>query len=80
MNDNKRKGDMPIPEHVEKYLNEDQQAQLQTLERFGWNIKFIRRPLFQEPVVIVVNPSVNSIAVVENDGRLNQQPGIELRA
>ncbi len=71
---------MPIPEHVEKYLNEDQQAQLQTLERFGWNIKFIRRPLFQEPVVIVVNPSVNSIAVVENDGRLNQQPGIELRA
>lgn len=71
---------MPIPEHVEKYLNEDQQAQLQTLEKFGWNIKFIRRPLFQEPVVIVVNPSVNSIAVVENDGRLNQQPGIELRA
>ena len=71
---------MPIPEYVEKYLNEDQQAQLQTIERFGWNLKYIRRPIFQDPVVIVMNPDIGSVAVVENDGSLNQQPGIEIRA
>ena len=71
---------MPIPEYVEKYLNEDQQAQLQTIERFGWNLKYIRRPIFQDPVVIVMNPDIGSVAVVENDGSLNQQPDIEMRA
>ena len=79
MNDEKRKGDQPVPEHVKDYLNTAQLAELHSIESFGWKLKYIRRPLFQEPVVVVVNAQGNSIGVLEDDGRLNLEPGIDTR-
>lgn len=79
MSDEKRKGEKPIPEHVKDYLNTAQLAELHTIESFGWQLKYIRRPLFQEPVVVVVNADGSSIGVLEDDGRLNLEPDIELR-
>ena len=78
MYEDKRKGSKAIPSNVKKYLNESQQVELRTIEGFGWDIKFIRRPLFQEPVVMVMSPDGNSIGTLEEDGQLNLDADINI--
>ena len=78
-NKDKRKGDKPILDKVLNYLNEDQLAKLSTIEKFGWELKYIRRPLFQDPVAVALNPNGNSIGTLESDGSLNLDPCIETR-
>jgi len=77
--DNKRKGIKPVPPNYRSYMNEAQLAQLVTIEGFGWNLKFIRRPMQGEKVVVVVSPDGGSIGVLEEDGRLNLDPHIIIR-
>lgn len=79
MDDCKRNKSKPIPMDVKEYLNDAQRAQLNKIEGFGWSIKFIRRPLFQEPEVVVTNPEGSSIGILENDGRLNLESAMETR-
>ncbi len=79
MIEEKRKGDQPIPHNVKNYLNDAQLAELRSIEQFGWNLKYIRRPLFQEQVIVVINPDGKSIGVLEDDGGLNMNPNIETR-
>ncbi len=79
MIDEKRKGDSPIPENMDSYLTEDQLAQVHTIERFGWTLKYVRRPAFEEPVVIVQGGDGNSIGVLDKDGRLNLETDITVR-
>ena len=79
MSDDKRDSDTPIPENVKKYLTDAQSAELNHIESFGWSLKYIRRPLFQERVVVVMNPDGSSIGVLEEDGRLNLESNIDTR-
>ncbi len=79
MIEEKRKGDKPIPDNVKNYLNDAQLAELRAIENFGWSLKYIRRPLFQEQVVVVINPDGRSIGVLEDDGGLNMEPQIATR-
>lgn len=79
MHEDKRKGDKPVPDHIEDYLNQVQLAELHTIEKFGWGLKFIRRPLFQEPVVVVTNQEGNSMGILDADGILNLDSGIDIR-
>ena len=79
MNEDKRKGDKPVPDNIKDYMNDAQLAELHTIEGFGWQLKFIRRPLFMEKLVVVVNPEGNSLGILEEDGRLKLDADIELR-
>ena len=79
VDDDKRKGENPVPDNLNKYLNDAQLSELHTIESFGWQVKFIRRPLFQDVVVVVVNPDGSSICVLEEDGTVNHNPDITLR-
>jgi hypothetical protein len=79
MNDEKRKGLKPIPDDIKEHLSYAQQALLHTIEGFGWSLKFVRRPLFRETVVVVTSPDGNAIGILEEDGRLNLDPGIDIR-
>ena len=79
MIEEKRNSAKPIPDDVLNYLNDAQQAQLNTIEGFGWSLKYIRRPLFQESVVVVTDPNGTSLGILEEDGRLNLEPTIKLR-
>jgi len=49
------------------------------LEAFGWELKFIRRPLFQTPVPVVFDSDRKKFAVLEPNGKLNENPGFEIR-
>jgi len=80
VSEDKRKGEQPVPDDIKDYLNQAQLGELHKIEGFGWKLVFVRRPLFQETVVVVTDAGGGSIGVLEEDGRLNLDPGIETRA
>jgi len=51
----KRRGDSPVPDNLEDYLNGEQMTALRQIQAFGWELKFVRRPLFQEPIAVIIN-------------------------
>lgn len=62
-------------------LNEDQQMTLRDLERFGWELRFVRRPPFQDPIPVVVDGDRRSFSVLKPDGTLEDNPkDLKLRA
>ena len=79
MDQDRRRGEKPIPDNLESMLNEAQLIALPALERFGWELRFVRRPLFQEAVPIVFNGEGTSVGILEEDGRLNLQLDIPIR-
>ncbi len=75
----KRKREKPIPDDLESVLNEHQLLALHRIENFGWQLHFVRRPLFQAPVAVIINNEGDSIGVLEEDGRINMEPDIKIR-
>jgi hypothetical protein len=61
-------------------LNEEQLMTLRELERFGWELRFVRRPPFQDLVPLVVDGDRKSFSMLKPDGTLEDNPGIQLRA
>lgn len=68
-----------LPADVLYYLNEVQRIALHSLENFGWQLAFIRRPLFMPPIVVVKNDSQTRFAVLEDDGSVNMSPEVKWR-
>jgi hypothetical protein len=60
-------------------LNEDQLIALSDLERFGWELKFVRHPMFQDIVPVVFDPERDHFAVIRADGTLDEDPGFDIR-
>ncbi|GAB3750720.1 hypothetical protein [Lysobacter olei] len=60
-------------------LNEAQLLTLSELERFGWEIQFVRRPLFQDPVPVLVDGDRRSHAVLTPEGDLDESPRFNIR-
>lgn len=60
-------------------LNEAQLLSLAALERFGWQIQFIRRPLFQDPIPVLVDGDRKSYAVLTPQGELDESPAFNVR-
>lgn len=61
-------------------LNPQQLAALETLEQFQWTLRFVRRPLFDAPIPVVVDRTGKRHALLEPDGSLNEDLGFELRS
>lgn len=79
MND-KRGTKTPVPDNIVGLLTEEQMLTMRQLANFGWQVAFIRRPLFQEVVVVVTRDHGDEIGVLEPDGKLNLEAGITLRS
>ncbi|RZA21124.1 MAG: hypothetical protein EOP93_04020 [Lysobacteraceae bacterium] len=60
-------------------LNDAQLDTLGALERYGWSLKFVRRPLFQPSIPVVFDGDRKTFAVLEADGTLNEHPPFEIR-
>ena len=60
-------------------LNDAQLETLNELERFGWQLKFIRRPMFQPSIPVVFDGDRKHYAVLEPDGTLNEHPAFTIR-
>jgi hypothetical protein len=68
-----------IPESLDEVLNAVQLLTLSKMEGFGWMLAFIRRPLFQDVVPVLLHPDNDALGTLEDDGALNMQPDIEFR-
>jgi hypothetical protein len=74
-----RNREVPVPENLADYLNADQLRALRRVEEFGWELKFIRRPLFEKAVPVVVSHDGTQYGVLEEDGGINMQPDLVIR-
>lgn len=77
--DERRIGVDAIPEDIKTRLTQLQRYALANLEGFGWSIRFVRRPLFQEQVVLLVDPSGEQYAVLTEDGTVDRNIDFAIR-
>jgi hypothetical protein len=75
----RRNADVENASRLRALLNEDQRMTLTELEQFGWSLKFVRRPLFQPSIPVVIDADRKRYAVLEADGSLNETPGFTIR-
>lgn len=63
---------------LKRGINDYQMETLFTLERFGWTLRFVRKsPL--GPLAAVYDPEKRCLAIIEPDGRLNENPQLAFR-
>ena len=60
-------------------LTEAQLVTLGRMEGFGWKMAFIRRPLFQEIVPVLVHADSKLLGILQSDGSWNTEPNTEFR-
>ena len=75
----KRSGLAPVPRNLGDILNEDQLTSLRQIENFGWQLHFVRRPLFQDPVVVIVSAEGDRFGTLEADGRIEIKNHFDIR-
>ena len=79
MQKEKRKGDQAIPDNLRELLTPAQVKTLDSIQLLGWQLKFVRRPLFQEPIPVVSNATNDQIGMLDPDGRINIDIEVEVR-
>lgn len=75
----RRGAESAIPMNLREFLNDHQRSTLKQIESFGWHLAFVRRPLFQDVVVVIANEDDSAFSVLEKDGSINSQPDLFLR-
>ncbi|MCB1774891.1 MAG: hypothetical protein KDI88_14845 [Gammaproteobacteria bacterium] len=60
-------------------MTELQRFALSRLEGFGWSIAFVRRAPFQEPLIVLADPSGHRHGVLLDDGSLDSSGSLQLR-
>ena len=69
MDREKRKSDTSIPENLEEMLNEVQQQALPGIKYLGWEPRFLRKPMFQAPELVIQNSSDGRTGILDVDGQ-----------
>jgi hypothetical protein len=75
----RRKARKPLPEILKTELNQDQRDTLDDLEKFGWELRFVRHDPQQRPVPVIFDSEHAKFAVLELDGSLNADAFISIR-
>ena len=75
-----RRGAAPHdPAALRQGLRPAQLKALETLEQFSWTLRFVRRPMFLDPVPVAFDRKGEKWVVIEPDGTLNENPGFKIR-
>ena len=75
----RRKSARQLLRDLKRELNEAQLETLSSIEKFGWELKFVRRKPFQPAVAVVADGDRKSMAVLELDGTLNESHAMDIR-
>ena len=73
MDDDRRKGNSSIPENLKEILNEAQQLALPGIKYLGWEPRFLRKPMFQAPELVIQNSSDGRTGILDADGSIRIQ-------
>ena len=66
-------------ERLRQGLTEAQRDALDTLEHFGWQLRFVRRPLFRDPIPVLFSREGDRYVVLQADGSLDESQSLKLR-
>jgi hypothetical protein len=78
MSDTEKRGKQPeVPFGYEALLTDAQRTALDEHRAKGWSLHFVRRPLFLDPTVVVVEPGSGKAWRISDEGELS--PFTELR-
>ncbi|HET7843928.1 MAG TPA: hypothetical protein VFL14_07245 [Xanthomonadales bacterium] len=76
----RRKGYDRPSRAMERELNDEQVVTLRQLERYGWELKFIRHVPFQPSVAVLFDSDRSHYAILREDGTLDEQhAGFDIR-
>ena len=75
----RREGKPAVPDDLERYLNKNQLNAYQSMTNSGWRMYFVRRPMFQHPMAVMINHEGTRIGVLEEEGHVDLNPSLELR-
>ena len=79
MSEEKRGDQKAIPDNVDDYLNDLQKVILGKISKFGWSLKFVRRPDNEQPTIVIQDQDGKKIGVMLDDGGINFDTGLKLR-
>ena len=65
-----RTGIDAIPKDIQSRMTQLQRNALAQLRGSGWSITFVRRPLYQDQVIVLVDSSGEQHAVLQEDGSI----------
>ena len=68
-----------IPEALKSELNPDQKQTLGELEKFGWELRFVRHDPEQRPVPVIFDAEREKFAVLDAGGNLDENAFINIR-
>ena len=74
----RRQEDFQRESALKQNINSDQWMTLRVLESFGWTLKFVRKSK-AGPLAAVYDPEKHSLAIIEPDGTLNENPQLAFR-
>jgi hypothetical protein len=75
----RRKAQKPLPDILKTELNPEQRETLGELEKFGWELRFVRHDPEQRPVPVIFDAGREMFAVLDPDGGLDAQAFIDIR-
>lgn len=70
------------PEQLRAQLNESQLRMLRELECFGWELRFVRRPPFVQPIPVLFagdESRADDYITLRFDGSLDEQSPLDIR-
>jgi hypothetical protein len=68
-----------IPKDIKSHMTKMQRDTIARLRAVGWSIQFVRRPLYEDQVIVLVDSSGEQQAVLQEDGSIIRNPGISVR-
>ena len=77
--DERRKARKQLPDILKTELNAAQRETLDELEKFGWELRFVRHDPQQRPLPVIFDSEHAKFAVLELDGSLNSSAFILVR-
>ena len=75
----RRKSRKPLPDVLKSELNPDQRDTLGELEKFGWELRFVRHDPEQRPVPVIFDAEHEKFAVLDSYGSLDENAFINIR-
>ena len=79
MGEERRKQDNQTHGRLDEILNEAQLVTLNNMQGFGWSLAFVRKPLFQGVVPVLLHADNDNQGTLDEDGKLKVQPDINIR-
>lgn len=74
----RRRGSVSNPIQLREQLNESQLRMLRELESFGWELRFVRRPPFVQPIPVIF-AGEDAYITLRFDGSLDEQAAFDVR-